>query len=62
MVDVRYVMQDLVFTCDSENAETKFGKHSVSFEEACEVFFDPLYEMEDASVEKEQRWALIGYS
>jgi uncharacterized protein len=61
-VDVRYVIQDIVFTWDSDKAETNFGKHSVSFEEACEVFFDPLYEMEDATVEQEQRWAFVGYS
>lgn len=61
-MDVRHVIQDLVFIWDAGKAESNLGKHSVSFEEACEVFFDPLYEMEDASVEEEQRWAFIGYS
>lgn len=61
-MDVRYVIQDVVFTWDADKAEANLGKHSVSFEEASEVFFDPLYEMEDAGVETEQRWAFIGYS
>lgn len=62
-MDVEYVFQDAVFTWDSDKAEANLRDHSVSFEEACEVFFDPLYEMiEDDSVEGEQRWDLIGYS
>ncbi|AFM25839.1 BrnT family toxin [Desulfomonile tiedjei] len=60
---MRYVLQDAVFTWDANKAETNLREHSVSFEEACEVFFDPLYEMiEDDSVEGEQRWDFIGYS
>ncbi len=61
-MDRQYILQDLVFTWDADKAEANLGKHAVSFEEACEVFFDPLYEMEDASVEGEKRWAFIGYS
>lgn len=61
-MDVQYVVQDFVFTWDVDKAEASLRKHSVSSEEACEVFFDPLYEMEDCSVETEQRWAFIGYS
>lgn len=61
-MDVAYVLQRAVFTWDADKAEANQLKHAVSFEEACEVFFDPLYEMEDASVEGEQRWAFIGYS
>ena len=63
-LDNRYVIQDCVFTWDSDKAESNVRKHDgVSFEEACEVFFDPLYHMEeDTSSEGEQRWVFVGYS
>ena len=62
--DVRYVIQDFVFTWDSEKADSNVRKHEgVSFEEACEVFFDPWYHMEeDADSIGEQRWIFVGYS
>jgi uncharacterized protein len=44
-MDRPYILQDLVFTWDADKAEANLGKHAVSFEEACEVFFDPLYSM-----------------
>ncbi|MGB6063849.1 MAG: BrnT family toxin [Desulfomonilaceae bacterium] len=56
------MLQGAVFTWDSEKEDANIRKHTVSLKEACEVFFDSLYEMEDASVEGEQRWAFIGYS
>ena len=37
-------------------------KHGVSFELACQVFFDPLIRMEDASTGGEERQAAIGFS
>ena len=61
--DDRLVIQDSVFTWDVEKAVDNLKKHMVSFEEACEVFFDPLYDMkEDQNVEGEQRWVFMGYS
>ncbi|MGO9118784.1 MAG: BrnT family toxin [Desulfomonilaceae bacterium] len=62
-MDVEYVLQDAVFIWDADKAEANLHDYSVSFEEACEVFFDPLYDMiPDDSVEGEQRWDFIGYS
>jgi uncharacterized DUF497 family protein len=62
--DVRYVIQDAVFMWDSDKAEPDLQKHAgISFQEACDVFFDPLYDMEeDAGVEGEHRWVVTGYS
>lgn len=62
--DVRYNIQDYVFVWDSDKAEANVRKHlGISFEEACEVFFDPWYHMEeDTSSEGEQRWIFVGYS
>jgi uncharacterized protein len=61
--DVYWVINDCVFIWDSEKADSNIKKHEVSFQEAAEVFFDPLYQwVEDARVEGEQRWRLTGYS
>ncbi len=48
------------FVWDLEKARTNLCKHGVSFEQACEVFFDPFLKAEDASTRYEQRDAVIG--
>lgn len=45
---------------DAEKASGNAGKHGVSFEVACEVFFDPFIRVEHASAGGEQREAAIG--
>jgi uncharacterized DUF497 family protein len=50
---------------DSEKASTKkastnLSKHGVSFEVACQIFFDPFIRLEDASTAGEDRDAAIG--
>jgi uncharacterized protein len=61
-VDYRVVIQDYSFIWDPAKAELNIRKHDVTFEEACEVFFYPYYDMVDVSVHEQQRWAFIGYS
>jgi len=61
-MDVQHVFQGATFVWDKAKAEKNLTKHGVSFEQACEVFFDPFYHMRDASQGQEQRWALIGYT
>ena len=60
--DIRHIVRGHLFVWDSAKAGANLKKHGVSFQEACEVFFFPYYEMRDASVDEEQRWAFIGYS
>jgi uncharacterized DUF497 family protein len=48
------------FMWDSEKASSNANKHGVSFEVACQVFFDRFIRMEDASVDEENRDAAIG--
>ena len=50
------------FTWDHEKAEANLRKHEIDFKEACEVFFDPFYLMDDASRKGEVRYGLTGYS
>jgi len=59
---VKREVEGCAFTWDSEKAAANLRKHRVAFTEALEVFFDPNYRAEDASVEQEGRHALIGYS
>jgi uncharacterized DUF497 family protein len=47
-VDVRYSLRGLLFEWDGEKATTSLRKHGVSFEEACEVFLDPLVLVRDS--------------
>ncbi len=60
-MNVRYTLHDINFEWDSDKAAANLRKHGVSFETACEVFFDPFLRVEDAGVVKgERREAVIG--
>ena len=48
------------FVWDSEKASSNASKHGISFETACQVFFDPFIRIEDASAGEKQRDAAIG--
>jgi uncharacterized protein len=61
-MDVVYRLQGVLFEWNSDKAESNVAKHGVTFEEAVEVFFDPFYQMGDASANNEQRDFMIGYS
>jgi uncharacterized protein len=59
-MDFHFLYLGQRFVWDSEKAASNLKKHGVSFEAACEVFFDPFLFVEDASVPKEARDAAIG--
>ncbi len=61
-VEVQIEVEGFIFTWHAENAAAHLKKHGVSFEEALEVVFDPYYLAEDAGVEEENRYGIIGYS
>ncbi len=61
-MDVVYYLQGTAFEWDSSKAQVNLEKHSVSFEEAVEVFFDPFYQSGDATRNDEQRDFILGYS
>lgn len=61
-MNVVYQLRGTEFEWDSNKAESNIAKHSVTFEEAAEVFFDPLRVLGDASANDEQRYCIIGYS
>lgn len=61
LMNVSYTLKDIKFEWESNKASFNLNKHGVSFETACEAFFDPLFIVVDAGVvEGEQREAVIG--
>lgn len=60
-MDTHYSYQGQLFEWDSEKAVANLLKHGVSFEKACEVFFDPFVRVVDATDQgDEARDAAIG--
>ena len=59
-MDVIFEYRGSEFEWDAEKAASNLRQHGVSFETACEVFFDPLARHGDASVETEQRNVIVG--
>jgi uncharacterized DUF497 family protein len=59
-VDRHIELGSLEFVWDEDKASANFAKHGVRFEEAYEVFFDPLLRVFDASITDEAREAIIG--
>lgn len=58
---IDYTLHDTGFEWDSQKASSNLGKHHISFETACEAFFDPFFCIVDAGViDGEEREALIG--
>jgi len=61
-VDVLYQFGSLDFIWDVHKAAANIAKHGVRFEQACEVFLDPLVRVLDASEVDEARDGLLGQS
>ena len=62
MSDVNFIHREVIFEWDNQKAIANLHKHDLSFESACEAFFDPfLVVLEDVeSVGEELREKLIG--
>ena len=59
-MDIHFQYHGQRFVWDSEKASSNVTRHGVTFEAACQIFFDPFIRLEDASVGEEQRDAAIG--
>jgi len=55
------LLHGITFEWDDTKARGNIKKHGISFEQACEVFFDPFLVVVDASEDEEQRDAIIAY-
>ena len=65
-MDFYFLYQGKMFVWNREKGAANFVKHGIHFETACQVFLDPLMEMEDATsisiVASESREAAVGHS
>ncbi len=60
-MDIEYPHQGILFEWDSRKAAANTAKHRVSFEIACEAFFDPFVFLADEEfVANEVRETIIG--
>lgn len=59
-MDVLYSFAGLEFVWNVHKAAANLEKHGVRFEQACEVFLDPLARALDAGTSAEARDALLG--
>jgi uncharacterized DUF497 family protein len=60
-MDVAYTLHGIQFEWDSRKASANVRKHGVTFETACEAFFDPFVRwMDPKVVDGESRERLIG--
>ena len=58
---IKYVLHEINFEWDSKKATTNLRKHNISFELACEAFFDPfVIYIEDETLEGELRETIVG--
>ncbi len=60
----RVIINDIEFEWDTLKNEKTIRKHSVSFEEAAEIFSNPdtVFEYDEDHSDLEDRWNAIGYS
>ena len=60
-MNVRYTLHKIIFEWDSRKAATNLRKHDISFELACEAFFDPFVcYLDDETIEGEVRETIMG--
>jgi uncharacterized DUF497 family protein len=60
-MNIKYILHNITFEWDSQKAASNLRKHNVTFELACEAFFDPfLRYLEDEIVDGENRELIIG--
>lgn len=60
-MNFEYLLNDIKFEWDTQKASANLKKHSVLFESACEIFFDPFLKVVNVEfVENEQRETVIG--
>lgn len=59
-MDVHYTLHGVGFVWDSTKARANLAKHGVTFETACEAFFDPFLRLMDAGQHDEERLAFVG--
>lgn len=58
---VRYTLHNIAFEWDRQKAVTNLRKHGITFELACEAFFDPFVSyLDDEAIAGEVRQTIVG--
>lgn len=61
MPNVKYTLHNIIFEWDSQKAAANLRKHNITFEVACEAFFDPFVcYLSDEMIDGELRETIIG--
>jgi uncharacterized DUF497 family protein len=61
-MDIRFERNGVTFVWNARKAAANPNKHDgITFEQATEAFFDPLFKLVDAGRNQEVRDAVIGY-
>ena len=59
-MDYEFLLDEISFEWNTHKASANLKKHSISFETACEVFFDPFLKVVNVEfVENEQRESVV---
>jgi uncharacterized DUF497 family protein len=62
-MDVKYLLHNIAFEWDNQKAAANLRKHNMTFELACEAFFDPFVcYLNDETIDGELRETIIGLS
>ena len=59
-MDIEYELRGIRFRWNDDKAKLNIKKHQIAFEQAVQVFFDPLVQYQDASRNDEQRDGALG--
>lgn len=60
-MDIIYLYNGITFEWDEKKAVLNFHKHNISFEKACEIFFDSfVLSLETEYIQGEERDRIIG--
>ncbi len=59
-MDIEYELRGIRFRWNEDKAKLNVKNHSVSFEQAAQVFFDPFIQYADASRNNEKREGALG--
>jgi uncharacterized DUF497 family protein len=62
-VDVQYTLNGITFEWDRHKAASHQRKHRITFELACEAFFDPfVYFLDEEVIDGEHRETIVGFT
>ena len=59
-MDIEYELRGIRFRWNEGKAKLNIKNHQIAFEQAVQVFFDPLVQYQDASRNDEQRDGAVG--